>query len=276
MEFLKKHYEKVLMGVVLIGLAAGAAALPFMIGAERTELDQKSQEVLNPRIKALDPLNLKPIEELAVRGKAPVQLDLSTGNRVFNTMQWQQRPDGTRFKVMPGNTGPEAVKITNIGKLFTIITLDSVSAADTNSPAETGSRFVIGVERQAAAQPAQRRKKQYYSSLNVKNDTFVIREVKGATDNPTEIILELNDTNERVSLSKEKPFQRVDGFVADMKYDPEKKTWNGVRVGAGGPGTAQMTIAGESYIVVAINESEVVLSAKNSGKKTVITYKPGA
>ena len=35
MEFLKKHYEKVLLGVVLVGLTVGAASLPLMISGER-------------------------------------------------------------------------------------------------------------------------------------------------------------------------------------------------------------------------------------------------
>ena len=38
MDFLKKHYEKVLLGVVLLGLAAGAVFLILMIPNERAAL----------------------------------------------------------------------------------------------------------------------------------------------------------------------------------------------------------------------------------------------
>jgi hypothetical protein len=31
MDFLKKHYEKILLGVILLGLVAAAVLLPFMI-----------------------------------------------------------------------------------------------------------------------------------------------------------------------------------------------------------------------------------------------------
>jgi hypothetical protein len=36
MDFLKKHYEKIILGVVLIGLAVAVAVLPFSFRAGRT------------------------------------------------------------------------------------------------------------------------------------------------------------------------------------------------------------------------------------------------
>ena len=87
--------------------------------------------------------------------------------------------------------------------------------------------------------------------------------------------MELTDTNERISVTRDKPFLREDGYMADLRYEPEKKTWTAVRVGAGSSGTPPLVIEGESYIVVAINKSEVVLSAKSNNKKTVVAFKSG-
>lgn len=269
MDFLKKHYEKVLLGVVLVGLTVGAASLPLMISGERAAEQAKTDEIIKTPPKPLEAINLKPSEELFARANTRVALDLASSNRVFNSMPWQKRPDGSIFKVQPGNTGPGAVAITKLTPLFTRISLDAVSASDTEV------RYVIGVEREAASAVANRRKKQYSATLNQKNDVFAIREVKGPRDNPSELILELNDTNERVPLTREKRFEREDGYTADLRYEPERKTWAGVRVGAGGPGTVPISIEGESYIVVAINKSEVVLSAKSNNKKTVVAFKPG-
>ena len=271
MEFLKKHYEKVLLGVVLVGLTVGAASLPIMISSERQAEVEKTTEIITRKAEPLKPLDLKSSEELLARANARLNLDLGTSNRVFNAMPWQKRPDGTIFKVQPGNTGPDAVRIVEITPLMTRISLDSIS------PAESGVRYVIGVEREAAPLPANRRKKQSSATLNQKTDMFVIREVKGEKENPSELILELNDTSERVSVTRDKRFEREDGYMADLRYEPERKTWADVRVGAGSPGTVpQIVIEGESYIVVAINKSEVVLSAKSNNKKTVIAYKPGS
>lgn len=269
MEFLKKHYEKVLLGIVLLGLTAGAASLPFMISSEREAEREKITTIIKQTPKPLEAVNLKSTEEVLARAAGRHWIDLTSTNRVFNSMPWQKGVDGQIRKAVPGNTGPEAVMIVKQSPLFTRITLDAIS------PSDAGVRYVIGVEREAAANPANRRKKQSSATLNQKTETFVIREVKGAPENPSELVLDLTDTNERVSLTREKRFEREDGYTADLRYDPERKNWNGVRNGAGGPGTPPIVIEGESYIVVAINKGEVVLSAKSNNKKTVIAYKPG-
>jgi len=269
MELLKKHYEKILLGVVLVGLTVGAASLPLMISGERQAEIDKTNEIIQQAPKPLDGINLKSTEELVARANVRVSLDLASSNRVFNSMPWQKRPDGTIFKVQPGNTGPEAVTILKITPLFTRVSLDAIS------PADSGVRYVIGVEREAAPVVANRKKKQYSATLNQKNDMFAIREVKGAPENPSELVLELNDTNERISVTREKRFEREDGYTADLRYEPERKNWPGLRKDAGGPFTPPILIEGESYIVVAINKGEVVLSAKSNNKKTVVAYKPG-
>ena len=152
--------------------------------------------------------------------------------------------------------------------LYLIITLDGVS---TNA---TGVRYAIGVEREAAAKVEQRKKKPHYASINDKKDVFVIREVKGPVDNPTELVLELNDTAEHVVVKKGVPFKQVDGYTADLKYEPERKTWSGVRAGVAPK--PPIIVAGEEYIIVAITKNEVVLSAKLNNKKTSIPYNPGS
>jgi hypothetical protein len=69
-------------------------------------------------------------------------------------------------------------------------------------------------------------------------------------------------------LTKDKPFRRVDGYMADLKYDPEKKNWQGQRL------NAVLKFAGDDYIIVAINQDAVILSARSNQKKTTLTYSP--
>jgi hypothetical protein len=148
------------------------------------------------------------------------------------------------------------VVINKITPLHLIITLDNVNISDTGA-----ARYVIGVQKEAATQASQRTKKETYSKLNDKNDTFILRKVDGPPENPTKLTLELNDTGQMVVLTKEQPFKRVDGYMADMKYDPEKQSWNNCRVGR------LLHFNGEDYNVVAISQNEVVLSAKSNQKK---------
>src|SRR5208337_3987025 len=130
--------------------------------------------------------------------------------------QWQRRPDGTLIPVKPGSVGPEAVVVTKILPLYTILTFEAV---DTNSLATNaqGARYMISVEHQAAAAPGQRGKRQHFASVGEKIDIFKILDVKGTLEDPAklQLILQLTDTGDRVTLSKGQPFRRVDGYVAD-------------------------------------------------------------
>ncbi len=131
---------------------------------------------------------------------------------------------------------------------------------------EFGARYVIGVERQAAAAAWQRTRRQHYASVGDKNEAFTIIAANGPPGNPTQLILRLTDSGERVTLSPNKPFRRVDGYMADLKYSPEGKNWQEQRVGD------DLKFAGDDYIIVAINQNEVVLSAKSNQKKTTLIY----
>jgi hypothetical protein len=178
-------------------------------------------------------------------------------------MPWQKAADGHLIPMDDSHIGPQAVAITEISPLYLIITLDSVSVLD------SGTKYVIGVQRESAPLQKDRSKKQTYSSIGAKNDTFTLREVQGAADNPTNVVLELKD-GETASLSKEKPFRRVEGHMASLKYEPEKKTWPNQRVGA------SISLNGEEYNIVAISTNEVVFSAKKNQKKWTITYNANA
>jgi hypothetical protein len=271
MDLLKKHYEKVLLGVVLLGLVVTAAFLPLMISKETGDLRAMADAIINRPVKPLPALDLSKPEQLLARLQATLNLDFATTHKLFNPVVWKRKPapDNTPIKAQKGNVGIEAIAVTKSTPLHLILTLDAATATD------SGARYTIGVEREAAATAAQRKKRTFYATPTVKNDGgFVILEVKGPPDNPSELVLELTDSGERVAVAKDVPFRRVDGYTADLKYDPENRKWMNLRVGAGGPGTAPITVEGESYIVVAINKNEVVLSAKSNNKKTSLPYNP--
>jgi hypothetical protein len=268
MELLKKHYEKVVLGVVLLGLVAGSIFLILMIPAERRTLEEKSSEIINRPAKPLPPPDLAKASALLARAGSPDCLDLTSLNKLFNSMPWQQRPDGTRFKIALGTeVGPNAIVVTRITNLNLTMTFETVEKiGDT-------LYYVIQTVNEAATKTADRRRRSS-AMLNVKKDNFTIREVRGPADNPTELVLELADTGEQVVLAKDRPYVRVEGYMADFKYPPENRTWTNKRVGDGGPGTTPITFAGESYIVVAIGKNEIVLSAKSNNKKTVRPFTP--
>jgi hypothetical protein len=260
MDFLKKNYEKILLGVVLIGLAVAVASLPFKISADKTMLEDKRMNLIHPKVKPLTNLNLSASEATLKRVASPAMINFSEPNKLFNPMPWQKKPDETLIR--GDKVGPTAAVVTNMTPLYLRLTLDQVTVSD------AGPKYVIGVEKQAAMNPRDRVKKQAYCKLNDKNDTFTLVEVKGKPEEPSSVVVVLNDTGERGTITREQPYKRTDGYMADLRYPPENKMWNNRRVNSQPP----LNFAGEEYNIVAINQNEVVLSAKSNGKKWTIKY----
>ena len=268
MDFVKKHYEKILLSVVLLGLMGVLVFMLYLIPSDRQRLADIRLSIISHAVKPLDPLDLTRETNVSARLQSPYKLDFSTTNKLFNPVQWQKTPDGRLIK-LPSGSEVDLTVVTKITPLYLALTLDSI---ETNSLAtnELAARYVISVEHQAAALPGQRVKRQHYASVAEKIDVFTIQEVRGSLDNPAQLqlVLQLADTGERVTLSKDKPFRRTDGYSADLKYDPEGKKWQGQRIGA------ILRFAGDDNIIVAINQDTVILLARSNQKKTTLTYSP--
>jgi hypothetical protein len=264
MDFIKKNYEKVLLSVVLFGLVGALVFLPFIIAADKQRLMDMSSEILTGSVKPLPDLVMTNESNALLRLQSPFQLDFETTNKLFNPLEWQKTADNRMFPIKKGNeVGVGAAVITKISPLYFIMSLDTVATND------LGARYGIGVERQADSNPAMRRKQQrYVSADDRKKDLFTLVEVRGAPENPDQLVFKLTDSGETVTVSKEKPFQRVDGYMADLKYDPEKKTFNARRVGA------TISFAGEDYYIVAIDANTVILSAQSNQKRTTLQFTP--
>jgi hypothetical protein len=269
MDFVKKHYEKILLTVVLLGLVGALVFLPFLIAKDQEEQQRISRIITNPKVLPLPAPDLSRQSNATARLQSPYVLDFSAANKLFNPLQWQKTPAGVMIPVKEGTIGPRAVVVTKITPLYLILTLDSIDTNSVPTNAQT-ARYVISVERQAAAMPGQRGKRQHYVSPGEKVDNFKILEVKGSLEDPAqlELVVQLTDAPGRVTLSKGTPYRRVDGYTADLKYDPEGKKWLGQRVGAA------LRFAGDDYIIVAINQDTVILSARSNQKKTTRPYNP--
>ena len=266
MDFLKKHYEKVLLGVVLLGLAVAVAFLPFKIASDKQDLESKRNHLIHPKVKELDNLDLSKADAVLKRMALPAKVDFSPPNKLFNPMPWIKAPDGHLIMVDATNVGPNAVTITKMTPLYLELTLDSVNVLD------TGTRYVIGIKREASLNPRERTKTTRYCSLNTKTEIFTLRDVKAQPDNPTNVtvVLELNDTKQNVEVSHDQPFRRIDGYMVDLKYSPENKAWPNLRI------SAPLSFNGEDYKIVAITENEVVLSAKSNQKNWTVKYSASA
>ncbi len=259
MEFIKKNYEKITLGLVLLLLAAAACFLPFYISKRRQELDEKRVSIrANP--KELPAVDTAEVDAAFQRSQYLLNLDYTTNHNLLNPVIWKRTTDGALIKTVTGKEeGPEALMVLKIKKLYLMVSYGSPSA----------NGYLISIERQGMLSESKRRT-QNFVSLQTKSELLTLREVKGPPEKPTELDLEWNETGEPIVITPEKPFQRVDGYSADLKYPLEpNKAWADRRVGS-----KPIQFANGLYNIVAITESNVVVLAESNKKKTTIEFHP--
>jgi hypothetical protein len=274
MEFIKRNYEKIILSLVLLGLVGALAFMPVVIFYDNQRMQDVRNMVTHPHAEPLPDLDLTRQTNVMDRLQSPYDLDFSTTNKLFNPMQWVRNKDGTPMKITTGHEiGPGAAVVTKITPLYFTITLDSVT---TN---EFGARYAFGIEDQTAVVPGQRHKRSHYASkgesvadraVGGKNEGFTLKDVKGPPENPDQLVLLLADTQATVTLSKDKPFRRVDAYSVDLKYDLDKPPYNGTGLRVGD----HLSFAGDDYNVIAIDQNEVVLLAQSNQKKYTLPYAP--
>jgi hypothetical protein len=259
MEFLKKHYEKVLLGAVLLGLAAAVGFLFLEIANEKEELQRKSAELTRPRVTPLPELDLSTYQAVLQRLSAPARLDLSAPHKLFDPMPWQRGRDSRLVKLDASSVGPKALVVTKLTKLYLELDVDSFSLED------SAPKFVIGIKRNAAPDARARAKTTRGCKVGDKNDLFLLKQFNGPPDSPTNVVLVLNDTGEEAVVSTDRTniFRRIDAYTADLRYTPENRIWQNHRANTAPP----LTFNGETYDVVNITKDEVVLRARTNQKK---------
>lgn len=253
MQFLKKNYEKILLGLVLLGFVVAVVFLLLYVANEKEDQERRRNTIINRPVKPLEPPVLTGADLLFQRAAASVALDLATTNRLFNPLRWQKPLNGPPYPTESATV--KMLQVTKSTPLYFTVSLDSISMAD------AGARYAIGVDQQAGAKP--KGKRQFYASVGEKKEPFILREAKGPADNPTGLVLELTDTGEQISISKDKPFRRVDGYVVDMKYPAENRNFPNRRI------DSTIFFGGNEYKVLGITQDEVVLSAPNQKHWTI-------
>jgi len=121
------------------------------------------------------------------------------------------------------------------------------------------------VTNEMAMNARQRLITQYIGTGTTNSQVFVLKEVKGPPEAPTEMIASLKDfNNETISFAPQKPYVRTVGFEAELKYPVSGNIYSRLRK------DSSLDIEGEIYKVVDIAASKVVLSDDSNGKRYVI------
>ena len=264
MNFIKKNYEKVLLGAVLLGLVVSLLLGQAIIQHDKDALTQIVNGIIHGTPKALQALPMSREEDSLNRVQGPYQLDFETTNRLFNTMQWQRTPNGRVIKISNGNeVGERALKVMNIRPLDFVLKFESFEPASQSSPA----RYQVTVEHDGATNPMERRPKKHFLSPGEKEQSLSLLSVSGPANSPV-LTIQILETGEKVTVTMDKPFHEVESYQADLTYPPENKHWNNQRVGA------TLKFYNNNYNVVVIDQNEVVISAESNQKRTTLPYQP--
>ena len=248
MQFLKKHYEKIILCVVLLSLAAAA----IWMGALITKLQEEvAQPVSEPshKNKQVAPLDLTADLLALAQVTNPPPVVLSGEHNLFNPVTWRRKPNGELLKLL--KTGPDALRITNTTPLYTEIAYERPSAP--------------GVYMSFLQHSGKKAIEFAKKDEKPKSGLYIIRGIEGAPDNPTKVQLEIPETQETVWITKDNPYKRVDGYLADLRYDPESITLRRKAV------NETLTLDNEQYKIVEITNNLVRVQAK-SGKITTISW----
>ena len=262
MEFIKKHYEKIILSVVLIGLVGVLIAMWFIIMADKQSMQDFKNQYVSSKGPTIAGLDMSRQDAVLDRLKKPYALDFSVTNKLFNPVQWQRDKNGNLMKIADSRTvGPQAVIVTRIIPLYYEIKLVST---DTNGLAPV---YKVTDEHQGARLKAQRAPVPHFAAKGQKiANLFTIEAVKGLPEDPTELTLKFTD-GQTVTVGKDQPYRRVEGYAADLRYDPENRKFDGQRLGD------HLVFANDDHNIVAINQNEVVLLAQSNQKQYVLPYR---
>jgi len=256
---LKRHYEKVLLALTLIGLIAAVVYLNDMKSAENDKIETYNRGITKHKGKPVQSVDLSVLTTNLKRATNPPVIKFEPPHNLFNPVKWQERPDHTRIKAETGKElGVNALQIVKISPLNLIISLDS----------QAGSGANMSVTQEASTNRFLWARIRSYVTTNSASErvhrsrAFTLREFRLAAEGPEAEIEMIDGT--KTTITPSKPFIRVDGYKVDLTYPPENQSFKEKRVGD------LLTVAGEDYIIVAITPNEVVVSARSNDRRTII------
>lgn len=250
-----KHYEKAIVALALLGLVGAVFYLARLREEEEQKIKDFDQQVQKKKGNPIPQVDLAQLSGSVARAKNPPVLDFGRPHNLFNSVKWQKKPDGSWVKLDdPDKSGGAAIKIVSVTPLTNSITLDRA----------TGSQLAMSALQEGSTNAALRRKIAQSLPVGGQHLTkmFTLREIVGTAEKP-EAIVELAD-GRKVTVTLDKPFVEVVGYKAELTYPLEGKNFKDVRV------DSKINLSGEDYIIVAITENEVVVSASSNNRRATI------
>jgi hypothetical protein len=257
MQFLKRHFEKIILSAVLVGL--GAAAFWLFEAVTEAKRQKGPNFEKPPPNKAWVGPDLAPLRNTIHSLKEAPDFTLSGDHNLFNPVTWKVSRDGRLFKQL--KEGPDALSVTDIRPLEYTIRLDK----------QAGLGFYLIAEH-PMGKP--RSRFQGFKETGPKPDPFpcIIVGTNDALQTPPKIQILIPDTKETVTLTGNAPYKRVELYEADLKYSASDTNSVFTKQHVG---DKPLRLSGESWKVVAIASNSVTLSNLRSSKRETKEWNGG-
>lgn len=263
MEFIKKQYEKLVLGVVLLAVAGLAIFLVLSVSQVRTDLENALQALAGAKQKPMVPENLETnLTQTAfkrVTSRTPTVL-AAQDHYTFNPITWVRGASGRLEPSKPrANTGASGLAYVGAHDLVLEIAFEQVAG----TPDAPRYQFSVRRDYEKTVNGRRAMVESVAVGSDNKDQLFRLVEIQGPKEAPTNFICELVSTRETFQLTKGKSFRRTQGYAADLRYEADRRDFPQKRVGE------SITLSGAVYKIVAIEKEELVVSAPNSVRTTV-------
>ena len=164
MGFIKRHYEKIILSLVLLGLAGAAGWLTVKVNGEKKKLRDEMKQMDPPTGASVSFDDASKFKETLSIVSNPPPVKIEGPHMLFNPVLWKQAADG---KLIPLKTGSEAgVGALAVSALNNLSFTIEFSKASGSSPDRM--RYALKFHEQDAvdSKGRQAKAKTKYASLN--------------------------------------------------------------------------------------------------------------
>ena len=258
MEFLKKNYEKVVLSIVLLGLAVAAGLLLTQVADENRRLEDIRNLNLTTAPKELVSMDTSTNMALLSRMQRRGSVVLFGTNNLFNPVIWQRR-DGRLIKIATGEeVGPAKLQIVETQPLY--FRISYVGRNDSAGIPQYSFRIV----RETAARSADRLTTRAFTKTGVENARLLLREMR-PMEAPTEFVFESLDDKIQIVVGPGNDYEKIAGYQVTLRYELDNRVHRDKKVGD------EITLDAEKYKIVAVTETSVTVEAPNRKRTTITT-----
>jgi hypothetical protein len=261
MQFLKRHFEKIILSAVLAGL--GVAAFWLSVAVKEATDETKTKLKQPSKTKSWEPVNLAVLRDGLMSLTNPPAFSLSGDHNLFNPVTWKvRRNEGFPFKATI--TGPTALVVTDIRPLYFTLSLESRQGEDGFNLIAKHDWHDVG--------PTLRWFARVGEKATVRKP-YPIVGTNGAPDNPAMLILQVKipETDEVVAVSSNAPYKAVEGYEADLDYKASDMTNQFLRKHVDN----LLYLSWEPYKIIAIASNTVRVQNTNTLQNTEREWKGG-